>query len=328
MISCSKLESMVARGKCLLFSGLFGLLLSGLMYDPYGLLQQPHVKHFLFVTFPPLKSLLYGHILPFLDRPFVPTSANENMFSNGTVSFPPRYLDDRHRLQGRWVHEDKGWLVPLQFAAAPNHGGPTSLGVYAVNKIPKNTLIRKSAVVDPHGLSRGAGIGRAPGIFIQLRSYEDLEQFCQLHNPQASTADRAALMRYVSDYLFRAKPAFGVAENDTLYREKTPADEQVFGVWVPGCADNDHNADQLPSVEDRLVVEDGITYMGMYVMRDVEAGELLVSDYNGAYGPPPEWAARFADTFTAGWLAFEGYNHKAVRNQAGKKQITGTAATN
>ena len=52
-------------------------------------------------------------------------------------------------------------------------------------------------------------------------------------------------------------------------------------------------------------------FMGMYATRDIKAGEILLSDYDGAFGTPPEWAAKFADDHLGGWLAFAGYNHKA-----------------
>lgn len=269
------------------------------------------------------------------------SSSLGTLFRNGTVSFPPQWLDERRRLQDRWDFADKGWLVPVQFIQALKHGGPTSIGAHTQELIKKGTLIRKSAMIDhttdqnlmeealaqygSHGVSR-----ETPGIFIRLRSYADLERFCQMNDPKTTPQERAALMRYVSDYLFRAKAAFGAdgAKNSTLYAEQTPHAEQVFGVWVPGCADNDANVDEVANVEDRLVSELSggdvqhaeKTYMGMYAMRDIEVGEPLLSDYDGAYGVPPAWAADFARDHLGGWLAFKGHNHKY---QVSKKAITG-----
>lgn len=263
------------------------------------------------------------------------------IFRNGTVSFPPQWLDERRLLQDRGTFQDKGWLVPVQFISALKHGGPTSIGAHALESIRKGTLIRKSAMIDhsvdqklmeeafaqygSHGESK-----ETPGVFIRLRSYADLEQFCQVLDPKATPQERAALLRYASDYLFRAKPAFGTdgAKNDTLYAERTPHAEQVFGVWVPGCADNDVNADEVANVEDRLVSEFSggdvehaeKTYMGMYAMRDIEVGEPLLSDYDAAYGVPPAWAAEFARDYLGNWLAFKGHNHKY---QVSREVITG-----
>lgn len=281
---------------------------------------------------------MFDYLFPTLDCFASPPTSFENLFQNGSSSFPPLWLDERRRLQGRWNKADKAWLVPLFWAPAPDHGGPTSLGVYAVEPIKKGTLIRKSAIVDhvEDISSQDSGVGTAPGSFLRLRSYQDLERFCQLHSPTASAEEKAALMRYVSDYLFRSKPPYGSAgaKNDTHYAVTTSHSEQVFGVWMPGCADNDYNPGETPNVEDRLtpaepvVVEstDGqreeqmVTYMGMYAMRDMKAGELLLSDYDGAYGTPPAWAAHFANDHLGGWLAFKGHNHKYMSS---KKAISG-----
>jgi len=289
------------------------------------------------------QRLLFEYLFPTFDGWASPPTSYENLFHNGSSSFSPLWLNERRRLQGRWSKQDKAWLVPLSWAPAPNHGGPTSLGVYAVEPITKGTLIRKSAIVDHYAstsaetasLGKG-GVGTAPGSFLRLRSYEDLERFCQLHSTEASTDDKAALMRYVSDYLFRAKPPHGSpgAKNDTQYALTAPHTEQVFGIWMPGCADNDANPDETANVEDRLTpaervvvkTSDGgqeehmVTYMGFYAMRNIAAGEILLSDYDGAYNTPPAWAAAFANDHLGGWLAFKGHNHKYMSS---KKTISG-----
>lgn len=242
------------------------------------------------------------------------------LFHNGSVTFPPLWLDDRRRLQGRWSVAEKGWLVPLTWGPAPKHGG--GIGVYAVSDIKAGTLIRKSAMdenlyeriaMDENMGSSRSTASLTPSVFLRMRSYADLEKFSRGRTGHATTAERAALLRYISDYLFVPREPFGSPA-------QTDDSQRVFGIWIPGCADNDANADETANVEDRLtppeMIMNGISptptptrFMGMYATRDIAAGEILLSDYNGAFGSPPKWAASFADDHLGGWLAFAGYNH-------------------
>merc|ERR1719367_686069 len=138
-----------------------------------------------------------------------------------------------------------------------------------------------------------------PSVFLRMRSYEDLDRFSKGKNGQASPAERAALLRYMSDYLFLARDPLGVTP------QRDDDAKRIFGVWVPGCADNDANADERANVEDRLAPPEIIMkgnppeptptlFMGMYATRDISAGEMLLSDYDGAYGTPPQWMEKFA----------------------------------
>lgn len=160
------------------------------------------------------------------------------------------------------------------------------MGAFATEDIPAGALIRRSAMEG--------------GNFLRMQSYEELESFCQLGDSDYSEAERAALKEYVTDYLFRAMPAFGT---------EVPEDERVFGMWFPGCGDNCVNEGEVPNVEDRLV-EDGV--MGMYSTRPIQKGAPLLSDYDTEFGTPPEWIARFANDHLDGKTVFAGMNHNSA----------------
>ena len=92
-------------------------------------------------------SFLSYEVLSVVDTNFggSPIVGEKGLFHNGTITFDPLWLDARRRFQGRWSIADKGWLVPLRWGPAPNHG-EGSIGVYAVTPIKAGTLIRKSTI--------------------------------------------------------------------------------------------------------------------------------------------------------------------------------------
>jgi len=196
------------------------------------------------------------------------------------ADFDPLRLNDRIDIQETIT--EKGWLVGVEWKTAPNHGG--GMGAFATEDVAGGTLIRRSPFEG--------------GNFLQMQSYEDLEAFCGIGNPDFSDAEREALKEYVKDYLFRSQPAFGTT---------VPDDQRVYGIWLPGCGDNCVNDGEEPNVEDRLI-EPGL--MGMYAKRDIKKGEPLLSNYDEDYGVPPEWIARFAINHLEGKIVFAGMNHK------------------
>ena len=133
-----------------------------------------------------------------------------------------------------------------------------------------------------------------------MRSFEELAAFCALGDADYTDAERSALKEYVTDYLFRAMPAFGT---------DPPEEQRVYGMWFPGCGDNCINAGEEPNVEDRVVSE-GV--MGMYATRDIQKGAPLLSDYDAEFGTPPAWIAKFANDHLDGKTVFAGMNHNSA----------------
>lgn len=214
------------------------------------------------------------------------TCSRKTLFGNTMLgaSFDPLLLNERVGMQKAYSIEQKGWLVGLEWKRDPHHGG--GMGAFATEDIAAGTLIRRSPMDG--------------GNFLRMTSYEELASFCALGDADYTDAERAALKEYVTDYLFRAMPAFGT---------DPPEEQRVYGMWFPGCGDNCINAGEEPNVEDRVVSE-GV--MGMYATRDIPKGAPLLSDYDAEFGTPPAWIAKFANDHLDGKTVFAGMNHNSA----------------
>ena len=117
--------------------------------------------------------------------------------------FDPVGLNDRIGIQE--MIKEKGWLVGVEWKKDDDHGG--GMGAFFTEDVKAGTLIRRSVF-------KGAN-------FVHMTSYEDLEDFCGINNPDYSDEQQVACKSFMTDYLFRAQPAFGTT---------VPDDQRVYGI--------------------------------------------------------------------------------------------------
>jgi len=180
--------------------------------------------------------------------------------------------NDRVGMQAKWINEEKGWKVDVEWKL-----GPFGAGLFACQDIPNGTVLR---------------VGKNGVNLVGFQSIKDIESFCG-----GEAEDREvynAKLTYVKDYMW----GFSASNTDGRgYDIDTPDNqkkERFFGMWCPGNGLNHNtNPNTVYRASANGGTDDGIN---LVAISDIKAGDELFDDYR-RHGSAPDWLLQFAKKY-------------------------------